>query len=153
MATVMQSIASSLDLPKLRFLQLYGCVVDEQVFSRFASAHSTLRQVILTDVRLLNGSWSAVLRTFRESLSLETLRLSFLQQSEVPRSIWWNRSSRRKSKLVLDTTDKAERRTMDDMLMEAIDYLTLITTVPDGYALPYNVLLAYTHNHQPNIPT
>lgn len=151
-AAVMQSLASSLDLPKLKIMQLYGSVVDEQALSNFAKVHSSLRQITLTDVRLLNGSWSAYLRTCRASLNLETLRLAFLQQSEVPRDIWWNRGNRRKSKLVMDTTDNAEQRSMNEMLTEAIDYLDLISTLPDGYALPYAVLLAYPHNHQPNNP-
>jgi hypothetical protein len=151
-AAAMQSLASTLDLPNLKSLQLYGCVVDEQALSNFVQAHSALRQIIITDVRVLNGSWNTVLRAIHESLNLETLRLSFLQQSEAPRDIWWNRGSRRKSKLVMDTTDRAEQRTMNEMLSEAIDYLHFVSTHPDRYALPYNVLLAHPANHQPNNP-
>jgi hypothetical protein len=148
-ASVMQSLASTLDLPRLKFLQLYGSVVDEQVLSSFVKAHSNLRQMLFTDVRLLNGSWKTVLRVFRELPSLETLRLSFLQQSEDPQNIWWFREKCRKSALILDTTDKKEERTMAAMLTEALEYLDLIASVPEVHVLPYNVLLAYTHNHHP----
>jgi hypothetical protein len=49
----------------------------------------------------------------------------------------------------MDTTVQKEERTMAAMLSEAIDYLDMIASVPDAYSLPYNVLLAYAHNHVP----
>ncbi|KAF2686151.1 hypothetical protein K458DRAFT_298876 [Lentithecium fluviatile CBS 122367] len=152
-AAAMHSLATTLELPKLKSLQLYGCVVDEQALSTFARAHAgTIRRLTFIDALLLNGSWGALLGTFRESLSLETIRLSFLQQNAAPRDIWWNGNKKRKSKIIMDTTEKAERRTMNEMLTEAIDYITLISTLPEPYSLPYSVLLAYTHHNPASNP-
>jgi hypothetical protein len=133
-AAVMQSLAASLHLPDLISLQLYGCAVDEQVLTTFIKAHSaSLRQLVLNHILLLNGSWTTVLGSFRESLSLATLHLSLLRQNVAPRSIRWICSKKSRGNLFMDTTGKTESRSMSEMLTEAIGYLESLSSHPDLY--------------------
>ncbi|KAJ4304558.1 Protein-lysine N-methyltransferase efm4 [Kalmusia sp. IMI 367209] len=104
-AAIMHSVARSVDLPELRSLQLYGCVLDELDIITLIKTHAlTLRRVLISDTDLRTGTWASVLVSFRQALDLGYLRLQYLQQTARPQDFQWDGDdSRNKNKLTIDT--------------------------------------------------
>ncbi|KAF2477168.1 uncharacterized protein BDR25DRAFT_339166 [Lindgomyces ingoldianus] len=117
---IMDSLARSTILPKLKTFQIQGSMFHEHDLARFVLQHSaTLSDVSLAYSRLQNGSWKSLLTTFRESLNLQRFSLIFPMQGDDRLTfpdfdnMWC---------LYVDTTDQEEDRTMYDALTMAIEH-------------------------------
>ena len=123
-AAVMHSICRSVELPALRLLQLYGCVVDELDFITFITGHaSTLRYISISDTELRAGTWLSILGSLKQHLRLDYLRLQYLQQNVLPRAVQWSEDAK-KSKLTIDTRRSRSQDFMTKQISQAIATLT-----------------------------
>ncbi|KAL5420409.1 hypothetical protein PMIN04_006482, partial [Paraphaeosphaeria minitans] len=124
-AAVIQSICRSVQLPMLKSLQLYGCVVDELDLIALIKTHtSSLRRLLISDTELRSGAWSSILNTFKEDLDLDLLRLQYLQQNTAPRVVrWFPDHIRNSSKLNIDARKIRDQYWMKERLSQAISSL------------------------------
>lgn len=124
-AAVMQAICRSVELPMLKSLQLYGCVVDELDLVALITTHaSSLRRLLISDTELRSGGWLSILNTLNEDLDLNYLRLQYLQQNAAPRVVRWVTDNiRNSSKLNIDARKTRNKSCMKEGLSQAITSL------------------------------
>ncbi|OAG06460.1 uncharacterized protein CC84DRAFT_1091190 [Paraphaeosphaeria sporulosa] len=124
-AAVIQNICRSLELPMLKSLQLYGCVVDELDLIALIKTHaSSLQRLLISDTELRSGTWLSILNIFKEDLDLDLLRLQYLQQNAAPRVIrWFPDGIRNSSKLNIDARKIRDQCWMKERLSQAISSL------------------------------
>lgn len=119
-AAVMHAVCRTVELPALKLLQLYGCVVDESDLVAFIKTHClTLRRISLSDTELRAGTWVSVLDHFKQYLNLDYLRLQYLQQNVLPRAIQWG-GEVKKSKLIIEAGKHRSQDSMEARLSQAI---------------------------------
>lgn len=125
-AAVMHAVCRSVELPMLKSLQLYGCVVDELDLIMLIKTHaSSLRRLLISDTELRSGAWLSIMRTFKEDLNLDYIRLQYLQQNATPRVIrWFADDVRNSSKLTIDARKIRDGCWMQGKLSQAMSSLT-----------------------------
>ncbi|KAJ4360843.1 uncharacterized protein N0V89_001410 [Didymosphaeria variabile] len=123
-ATMMRSIFSTVELPMLNSLQLYGCAVDELDLVAMIKTHaSSLRRLLISDTELRPGTWRSILNLLKNELDLEYLRLQYLQQ--IPQSIrWFAEETKHTGKLIIDAGKSGDKSWMNEKLSQAISSLT-----------------------------
>lgn len=132
-AAVMHTVCRSVELPALRLLQLYGCVVDELDLVTFIKAHSsTLRNISISDTELRAGTWLSILGSLKQNLRLDYLRLQYLQQNVLPRAVQWSEDAK-KSKLTIDARKSKSQDSMTRQLSWAI---ATLTTAMEAHRVP-----------------
>ncbi|KAF1979323.1 hypothetical protein BU23DRAFT_448037 [Bimuria novae-zelandiae CBS 107.79] len=134
-AAVMQSICRSVELPALKILQLYGCVVDELDMTAFFKRHTALRHISISDTELRSGTWASIMSLFKQDLDLEYLRFQYLQQSATPRAVQWGEEEKR-SKL---TIDARKSRHSDFMITKLSQAIATLAAAMEAHKVPEEV--------------
>ena len=116
-AAIVRSLALSCRLSDLKTFQLVNCSAHEKDLEIFITAHAeALQELILSEIRLLTGSWSSLWLSLKRLPALECMRLASLEGTRSP--VLFRRRDKERVKVTLDSK-KAERR-MSDMLDDLV---------------------------------
>ena len=124
-AAVIHSLALSCRIPNLQIFQLVNSSLHEGDLVSFMKEHTEkLSQIILSDIRLLTGSWTSLWTSFQSFHNLQCLRLASLEGTQNP--VLFRRRNKERLKITLDS-QKAERSmtSMLDDLINACSYTTI----------------------------
>lgn len=128
-AAVMRSLASSCQIDHLEAFHLYNCQLHGTDLATFTNTHATtLRQITLSGIRLVTGTWPSFWTLLKDVENLQKLRLAALEGTQNP-VIFRRRRDKVLMNIILDT-EKADRLmpTLLDDLIAACDTATGIST-------------------------
>lgn len=126
-STIMASICRSVELSRLRDVQLYNAALCAEDFIFFTKVHSATLRSLSISFTQLQGFWIDVLNSLRESNNLEYLRLSSVQEKGPPqayprlRLLTWKGRAKPSEIITMDPT--RNRLSMEDMLGDAVNFL------------------------------
>ncbi|KAH7382197.1 hypothetical protein BKA66DRAFT_463981 [Pyrenochaeta sp. MPI-SDFR-AT-0127] len=132
-AAIIHSLALSCRFSQLQSFQLVNCSLHEEDLVAFVTAHErSLCQLVFSDIRVLTGSWPALLMSLKEAKELQCLRLASLEGTKSP--LLFRRRDKERLKITLDAA-KAERAMsvmLDDLIAACNSESDLPTTSIDS---------------------